>query len=356
MNLEEASDRTRTALSAVDLNGRGLEIGPSYNPLVPKSSGARIETVDHAGRDELVAKYAEWGLDKGRLDSIEPVDHLWSGGSLLDAVPERGVYDYIVAAHFIEHTVDMVRFLKDCAELLTSSGRLALIVPDKRYCFDRFRPISTLGDVLEAHYAGKQFHTLGSMVDHQAYACKRGDLLAWGEGEVSPLEVQFAKLEGVADAVRDGIEQKQFRDSHRWVFTPASFHLLMNDLAVLGHHKLGTVTSADTVGFEFFVTLGKDAPILDVADRLDALLQVEKELAAVSQAPVRNRMNALEAELAAAKSSAAAANDAVAQQHETVASMQALIDAQLTALSDLHSSTSWKLTRPVRAMSRLLRR
>ena len=71
-------DRARIALSGIDLSGRGLEIGPSYDPLVPKSSGARIETVDHAGRDELVTKYRDWGLDDDRSGRIEPVDYIWT--------------------------------------------------------------------------------------------------------------------------------------------------------------------------------------------------------------------------------------------------------------------------------------
>jgi hypothetical protein len=35
----------------------GRELGPSYNSLVSKASGARIETVDHTDRDTLIAKY-----------------------------------------------------------------------------------------------------------------------------------------------------------------------------------------------------------------------------------------------------------------------------------------------------------
>ena len=71
-------DRALTALNWIDLDGRGLEIGPSYDPLVPKSSGARIETVDHVGRDELITKYRDWGLDDARSARIEPVDYIWT--------------------------------------------------------------------------------------------------------------------------------------------------------------------------------------------------------------------------------------------------------------------------------------
>ena len=48
-------DRVQILTSMFDPSGFGLEIGPSYNPLVPKSSGARIETIDS---DALLASMA----------------------------------------------------------------------------------------------------------------------------------------------------------------------------------------------------------------------------------------------------------------------------------------------------------
>lgn len=83
-------DRLDKALHGIDRAGRGLEIGPSYDPLVTKASGARVETVDHATRDELVTKYSGFGLGVEQLDRIEDVDHIWHGGSLLQVVPEHG--------------------------------------------------------------------------------------------------------------------------------------------------------------------------------------------------------------------------------------------------------------------------
>ena len=37
--------------------GFGLEIGPSFNPVVPKASGARVETLDHTDQSGLIEKY-----------------------------------------------------------------------------------------------------------------------------------------------------------------------------------------------------------------------------------------------------------------------------------------------------------
>ena len=47
-----------TIMSAMfDRSGVGLEIGPSYNPFVPKSSGARIDTVDYTDQAGLIERY-----------------------------------------------------------------------------------------------------------------------------------------------------------------------------------------------------------------------------------------------------------------------------------------------------------
>lgn len=136
--------------SLVDLGGRGLEIGPSYNPIVPKSSGANVEVLDHAPAQQLRAHYAgDVNVDS---NLIEEVDFVTEGRSMVDAVGELGRYDWIIASHVIEHQPDLIGFLKDCSALLRANGKLALAVPDKRFCFDVFRPVSSTGALLQAHH------------------------------------------------------------------------------------------------------------------------------------------------------------------------------------------------------------
>jgi 2-polyprenyl-3-methyl-5-hydroxy-6-metoxy-1,4-benzoquinol methylase len=271
--------RNEIALQHIDRAGRGLEIGPSYRPLIPKSSGARIEVVDHADREELVAKYRSYGLDSQLLASIEAVDYVWNRGSLLDVVPDRNAYDYVLASHFIEHTVDLIGFLRDCESLLVNNGRLALVIPDKRYCFDRFQPLSSIGAVIDAHYARSSFHPAESFIDHQAYACKRGEgTIAWGEADRTPLGLQFPNLEGTTEVIERALRQESYTDIHRWRFIPESFELLIHDLRFLGYHNMAIVGSEPTIGHEFFVTLGKEIP-LEECDRLRTLMKIEAELA-----------------------------------------------------------------------------
>ncbi|MDP9094096.1 MAG: hypothetical protein M3N95_14495 [Actinomycetota bacterium] len=295
------------ALKFLDLDGRGLEIGPSYSPLVPKASGARVETVDHADHATLTAKYEAWGVPKEKIGAIEPVDHIWAGGSLVDLIPERESYDYIVASHFLEHTVDAVAFLTDCEALLADGGRLALVLPDKRYCFDRFQPLSTVGDMVDALYGRNSFHTAGTLLDHQAYSCRRGEYTAWDSARTTDLSLQFPKLEHALEVIGAGLAQDSYHDIHHWKFTPTSFELLMRDLATLNLQHFGPVGSFGTSGFEFFVTLGKGLPWPE-ADRLALLERIEDELAEplvtnLANLSLRRQLAEIRSQLAAIRAS-----------------------------------------------------
>lgn len=341
-------DRVEKALHTLDLTGRGLEVGPSYNPLVTKASGARIETVDHATQAELVEKYRGFNLPQESLDRVEPVDYLWHGGSLLDIIPERGAYDYILASHFIEHTVDLIGFLTDCQSLLVDGGRLSLIVPDKRFCFDRFQPLSTVGDVLDAQHAGSAYHPAGALVDHQAYACTSGGVLAWGPGWDGELAVQFPELEGAKDAMENGLAQEAYFDTHRWRFTPTSFELLIADLRHIGQHSFGVLESFPTEGFEFFVTLGKGIAEPAKYDRMAVLLKIEQELhdPCGETAAQIARLSANNDELQRGKDDVERGKD----------ELQRGKDELQRRLDELYLSRSWRLTRPVRAVGKLARR
>lgn len=334
-------DRVEKALHSLDLTGRGLEVGPSYNPLVTKVSGARIETVDHATQAELVEKYRSLSLPQESLDRIEPVDYVWHGGSLLNVIAERGAYDYILASHFIEHTVDMIGFLNDCETLLDEGGRLSLVVPDKRFCFDRFQPLSTVGDVLNAHYHGSTFHPAGALVDHQAYACTCDGSLVWGPGWEGELAAQFPELEGAKDALERGHAQQEYFDIHRWKFTPSSFELLLNDLRRLGQHSLGVLESFPTEGFEFFVTLGKDVAEPPERDRIAVLLRIEQEL--------------LQSSFSQDSSSGTTSSQIAALSAHNNSLRQRNYELQ-GRIEELYMSRSWRLTRPVRGVAQLARR
>jgi hypothetical protein len=197
---------------------------------------------------------------------------------------------------------------------------------------------------------------VSALVDHQLYACGRDGALGWGVGDDRPLELQFSDCSGVAEAIRDGLEQRSYRDTHRWQFTPASFRLLISDLALLGYHGLGPVAADGTDGFEFFVTLAKGQPIATDASRLEQLLQIEYELAETTTAVVQSELAAYRQAKGSGTKDLASQSEVIARLRATVDSQHQLMRAQQSAIAELHASTSWRITRPVRAASTAMRR
>ena len=359
----ETVDRRQKALAYVDLKGRGLEIGPSYDPLVPKSSGARIETVDHASRTELIEKYRGHDVSAEKIASIEEVDHIWMRGSLVDLIGEPGGFDYIVASHMIEHTVDMIGFLQDCEALLREGGRLALVIPDKRYCFDRFQPLTSAGGVVDGHQSGSRFHPLGSVIDHYAYGVQRGPgVIAWDSATTTPVALRYPDLRSCSEVFEQARRQEDYIDIHRWRFTPTSFRLLLGDLRELGYHGLAEVGSFDTDGFEFFITLARTKVPPAADDRLTMLHRIEQELCSAVESVVPaaelhrcEEAAAEQVERLRAASAAELRRSAEVSAAEVERLRVALSECEAT-LNGVLSSKSWRITGPLRAFSQVLRR
>jgi SAM-dependent methyltransferase len=266
-------------------SGRGLEIGPSYSPLLPKSEGFDVEILDHATAVELRAKYrTEHTVDCSR---IEDVDYIWDGRSLLEIIGQTTCYDYIVASHVIEHTPDILGFLKDCDNLLKPDGVLFLAVPDKRRCFDVLRPLSTTGAVLQAHLERRARHIPAVAFDHVAYFATLDGVGGWSRSSVGDLAL--ANDLSFAQAIyQRSIASKEYYDFHAWTFCPSSFRMITKDLHDMGALALREDKFLLTPGVEFFVTLSRSGPGCRLT-RQQLLVHAQQEL---REFPAANALSA----------------------------------------------------------------
>ena len=164
--------------SLFDNGGAGLEIGPSYNPLAPKAEGFNVEIVDHLDRAGLIAKYGG-DPNVASTEVIEEVDYVFDGRPLTELIGKRACYDFIVASHVIEHVPNFMGFLRDCEGLLKPGGVVVLAIPDKRYCFDLFQPISTVGQILQTDLDRRARPTAGSIFDQRAYMTNKDGAIVW---------------------------------------------------------------------------------------------------------------------------------------------------------------------------------
>jgi predicted SAM-dependent methyltransferase len=62
--------------------------------------------------------------------------------------------DFVIANHFLEHSQDPIGTIKNLMRVLKPGGILYMAVPDKRYTFDRDRPITSFQHLLDDHKNG----------------------------------------------------------------------------------------------------------------------------------------------------------------------------------------------------------
>lgn len=272
-------DRRHFILKMVDRDGLGLEIGPCHSPITPKREGFKVEIIDHLSREQLVERYEGHGVN---LDKIEDVDYVWSGQEgYAELTNKRDHYDWIVSSHNIEHTPDLIRFLNDCSEVLKDDGILSLVIPDKRFSFDHFRSLTSIGDVVDAQLRGDTIHSPGKVLDYCMNVVSRNGQIGWskrGQGEYKLIH----KLSTAQERMARVIEEGHYFDIHNWCFTPSSFRLLINDLNELGYISMQELDYTPTYGCEFYITLGNVKPgavkLFSREERLAMMQEVDKEL------------------------------------------------------------------------------
>jgi len=239
--------------SYVDVAGLGLEIGPQANGIVPKREGFNCRIADWASGQVLRNAYKTTpGIDE---TLIEDVDYVTGGQPLCEVIEDRGTFDYIIASHVIEHIPDPVRFLNDCQKILKASGPLVLAIPDKRYIFDVLRPVSSLGDIMQAHIEKRVKHPAGKQLDLYALGACRGGGYIWGPEHAGEL-IFLHSLKEAKTRFDKARNTEGYIDTHGWCFTPASFRLLIRDLEELEELSLKEVQFS-CHGPEFFVSLSE---------------------------------------------------------------------------------------------------
>lgn len=233
-----------------------LEIGSGYSPLFLKRDGFDVSIVDHADQAGLIAKYKAMGVD---TSNIESVDYVWQGGAISELLGDK-TFDVIYASHVIEHMTDITRFLADCCEIINDDGRIVLIVPDKRYCFDLFQPLSDVGKVLSDYRRAPSTHSFASFYGEEMQVSAKysgDDLIAWWQGEVDSIKFMHSSpRERFASAIAS-CEMSEYRDAHEYYFTPSSFFLIVEELRYLGLINLEVETLTRSRGCEFLSVLKK---------------------------------------------------------------------------------------------------
>jgi SAM-dependent methyltransferase len=155
----------RTELAA-RLHGHGIELGALHRPM-PTHEGITVTYVDRADSDTLKREYpllAEAIVPVGIIDDAETL-----------ATITDGRYDFLVAAHVIEHMRDPIGALVHWLRVVRDGGHVYLVVPDKRTTFDRKRVRTTLAHMVLDHQRPSKERDFEHYVDYALFVHDKSD-------------------------------------------------------------------------------------------------------------------------------------------------------------------------------------
>jgi SAM-dependent methyltransferase len=265
--------RIKRLRAGIRLDHEVLEIGPYHAPIAPKAVGYRTTTLDLVDADALRARAkSDPSINAHGIEAIEEVDLIGSACDVADLVTKRfgpeKRFDWILASHTIEHMPDPIRFLEECAKVLTPGGVIRLAVPDKRGCFDHFRPSSDISEWIQAYRERRERPTVYQVFREECYrtevTTRDGRPITWRLAEVPAHDAEPA--ERSLDLYRawfapGGTEPTTYIDTHCWAFTPESFELLVRDTMAFGLVPLDVASVSATRGHEFFVDLRRPTSV-----------------------------------------------------------------------------------------------
>lgn len=366
-------DRRDSILKHITREQRGIEIGPWFNPLAPKREGYNCLTLDVFDAETLRRNAAVDPSIDDRRGMIEEVDFVGSTTHIDNLVAERGglgTFDYIISSHNFEHIPNPIRFLQGSARVLKPGGIISMAIPDRRACFDYFRPITTLSEWIDASLEDRNKPTMSKVFDGQwvwANYDDEGKPLFSFHRAVPPRKVSTSL--NFVKAFDEWIERRQsndteYHDAHCSVFTPSSFELLIRDSAYLGLVKFEVVETVETPGNEFHahLRLSNSPAILRPSNyetERNVLLQRIQSEAAESSGDdfdLRLEVDNLRQRVADLTQIQISVGN---ERKSTLTSLDIannkILELEAT-ISALHTSNSWRVTAPIRRVMTAIKR
>ena len=124
------------------LKGKGIEIGALGNPLMVNPKKCRVTYVDWLDREGLIRHNP--AVPAGCIRQPDVVGNAMDLNMFADES-----MDFVIASHLLEHLPNPIRAMKEFYRVLKTGGILYLTIPDKRWTFDKERPITSLSHLVD---------------------------------------------------------------------------------------------------------------------------------------------------------------------------------------------------------------
>jgi Methyltransferase domain len=156
----------KTDVDSLCQAGHCLEIGPASFPLLPVNN-TFCHFADHMTKRGLEIKYRNDPNVKS--ENIPYIEYVKDGAKTFQELTSGRRFKLIVGSHVIEHVPNPISWLNELSEILEDAGIIRLAVPDKRYCFDFRRRLTSRGELIGRYLEGRLTNSAHAVYDHHAF-------------------------------------------------------------------------------------------------------------------------------------------------------------------------------------------
>lgn len=140
MNEERQHDREFCGKAIEYCQGMGVEIGALDKPLALEGD---VIFLDRNSTSELRKIYAR----DPRGPFVIQVHIVWKESRY--PFFDDNAFDFVANSHVLEHVANPGRQIEEWIRIIRPGGILYMIVPDKRFCFDRRREVTSLSHLMQ---------------------------------------------------------------------------------------------------------------------------------------------------------------------------------------------------------------
>lgn len=370
-------------------DARILEIGPLNRPLIPKNKYPNAVYCDIRNTQEIKELYSGNDYLKTTgiqidISTIVDVDYVLEGG--YEATFKEKKFDYIIASHVLEHVEDLIAVLRDIFTVLKPSGQFIIYYPDRRYCFDHFREGVSFRDAYDV-FLNKRPALARMVLDFFNSAVPENNPYIFWALEGIPDLLPQNDTEAALGLYKEALAGKLMDDVHYWPFSDSGFIKFLYDAtrAELIRYSCKAFYPTQENTQEFVVILQNNDEQWNKDKELDNLrqaygqapsdfynsksIQLEQQLVQVKA----QLEDAKLAELNIKRSFDEKSEALIGAQKQLIDAQIQLVDAQTQLVAEhekleqsksgaaalyarieaLEQSTSWKITKPLRALGRL---
>lgn len=200
---------------------RILEFGPLIRPTATKATHPGIRFADIRSTEDIKKLYTSNQYLKSTglavdIDSVVEIDYVVKD-SYKETFKNEEKFDVVILSHVIEHMPDIIEFFQDIKNIVNKSGKLIIIYPDARYCFDHFRNGTSFIDAYDVYEnkpsAGKRVFDFVYNVVNENDAW-----LFWNDSKVGDI-IPKTKFSYALEAYEKSLDGALPDDTHFWPFS-----------------------------------------------------------------------------------------------------------------------------------------